>query len=186
MNKNLNKRDQLRKALNLTQDEMVMLLNISRPQWAYYELGKRDLPSSALERLAVIETLLASPKMNNATHIKLTEIQQKQTNKMLNDALKENKYQLQKLERMITRMESKNEASQKMLNLISLLANAKFKQPLHESVLPTLKKSAKETLEINNTVDLLKLKIQLHSLQIQEELLNKLIESNRIAKQELE
>lgn len=182
MTKNLNKRAQLRKTLNLTQDEMVMLLNISRPQWAYYELGKRDLPEAALERLVIIENLLASPEMINATDELQTEILQEQTNKILNDALKENKYQLETLERMITRMESKNEASQKMLKLISLLATAEFKEPLHESVLPILEKQAIKTLQINNSLDLLKLKIQLHPLQKQEELLNQLIESNRVEK----
>lgn len=165
MTKNLNKRAQLRKTLNLTQDDMVMLLNISRPQLAYYELGQRDLPTVTLERLAIIETLLQSPEMTNATDAQQTEIQQQQTNKMLNDALKVNERNQIKLERKMTRMEEKNEASQKMLKLISLLANVEFKELLHESVLPILKKQANDTLEINNSLDLLKLKIQLHSLQ---------------------
>lgn len=186
MTENLNKRAQLRKTLNLTQDEMVMLLNISRPQWAYYELGKRDLPTTASERLAVIETLLTSPEMNNASDEQQIEIQKQQTNEMLNEVKKENNRYEVKFERMITRIEEKNEASQKMLKLISLLAYAEFKEPLHESVLPILKKKANETLEINNSLDLLKLKIQLHSLQQQEVWLNQLIESNRIEKQESE
>lgn len=186
MTKNLNKRVQLRKTLNLTQEEMVMLLNISRSQWAYYELGKRDLPIAASERLVVIENLLTSPEMTKATDEQQTETKQQQTNEMLNARLKENNRYKVKLERMITRMEEKNEASQKMLKLISLLANAEFKKPLHESVLPILKKKVKETLEKYNSLDLLKLKIQLHSLQQQELWLNELIESNRIEKHGLE
>jgi transcriptional regulator with XRE-family HTH domain len=175
MTKNLNSRAQLRKTLNLTQDDMVMLLNISRPQWAYYELGKRELPTAALERLAVIEALLTSPEMTNATDVQQTEIQQQQTNKMLNDALKVNERNQIKLERMITRMEEKNEASQKMLKLISLLANAEFKEPLHESVLPILKKQANDSLEINNSLDLLKFKIQLHNLKQEASFLTSLL-----------
>jgi transcriptional regulator with XRE-family HTH domain len=165
MAKNLSKIAQIRKALNLTQDEMAMLFHISRPQWAYYELGKRDLPTAAFERLAVIEILLASPEINDAKEMEPIEIQKHQINEMLEDALKDNEYHQEKLERMITSMEEKKEASQKMLKLISTLEHTELKEPLHPSVLPILKKQAIKTLEQNNALDLLKLKIRLHSIK---------------------
>jgi len=39
--------NEIRKSLGLTQEQMAMLLGVSRSQLAYYELGRRDLPPKA-------------------------------------------------------------------------------------------------------------------------------------------
>ena len=53
-----------RELLGFSQEELALLLQVSRSQIAMYESGKRNLPIIAIEKLAV---MLAQSKKANAT-----------------------------------------------------------------------------------------------------------------------
>mgnify|MGYP006196488665 CR=1 FL=1 len=62
----MEKRTYLRNTLNLTQEEMAMLLKTKRIQLALYELGLRELPTTALIRASQIGNFMATAKVPEA------------------------------------------------------------------------------------------------------------------------
>ncbi|MFT3795355.1 helix-turn-helix domain-containing protein [Flavobacterium sp.] len=56
----MKKQNSLRNLLGVTQQEIAMLLNVSRGQWSMYECGRRDLPTHAVQLLAEIVAHLQS------------------------------------------------------------------------------------------------------------------------------
>ena len=67
------KRAYLRNELNLTQEEMAMLLKTKRLQLALYELESRELPSIASKRLTAIEFFMATAKAPEAKDYPMLE-----------------------------------------------------------------------------------------------------------------
>lgn len=50
--KNMKKIEKIRDQFGLTQNDLALLLRVTRSQLSMYELGKRDLPIAAKEQLA--------------------------------------------------------------------------------------------------------------------------------------
>ena len=50
----MEKTDNIRSLLGLSQENLALLLKVSRSQIAMYELGKRNLPVHAMEMLAIM------------------------------------------------------------------------------------------------------------------------------------
>lgn len=177
------KRAYYRKELNLTQEEMAILLKTNRTQLALYELDIRDLPTTALIRSSQIENFMATAKTPQTKDFPKLE---EEKEKFLQKALKDCKYYQLGIIRKLPKMEEACQSALKLLQLIDYLKEQVNEEALHPGAISILKEKVQKSLDKNGPNELMKLKLQLQLLQQEEALLNKLIESNRIEMQELE
>lgn len=50
----MKKQNDIRTLLGLKQEDIAMLLDVTRAHWGMYEIGKRDLPTAAMQKLSEI------------------------------------------------------------------------------------------------------------------------------------
>jgi len=111
----------IRNLLGLTQLEMAMLLRISRSQYSMYELGRRDLPLHAQQRLTEILTHVKGNEMKSQTLPVPTPQQLSQQHKQLTRLLRENEFQQLVVSRKIAEIEERRTERQKLLPLVDFL-----------------------------------------------------------------
>lgn len=117
----MKKRETICKLLGTTQEEMAMLLKVSRSQWAMFETGKRDLPSASLQFLSEILAHLQShdaKTTKSPANFAKEAAEKKQT---LEALVQENQYQQLRLAKKIAAIEKKQEASIKALQVVAYL-----------------------------------------------------------------
>ena len=129
----MKKRETICKLLGTTQEEMAMLLRVSRSQWSMFESGKRDLPSAALQFLSEILAHLQSPEAKT-TKTQATLAKEAAKKKQTLEALiKENQYQQLLVAKKIADIEKKQEASVKALQLAAFLNKRTDKNREHDA-----------------------------------------------------
>ena len=119
----MKKSSSVRALLGLTQEDMALLLKITRSQLSMYELGKRDLPLAAKLQLAemlkhVQETVAKSGA--NLPHIKLQEVKKE---KKVAELLLTNKYKQLVLDKKIKAIEKKYATYLAAMRLVGYLEN---------------------------------------------------------------
>lgn len=177
----------LRNELNLTQHEMSELLNITRSQLSLFELGLRELPTTALVRSSQISIFMATTKAPEAKDFPQIADWEEEKAEFLQKALKDCIYYQMGCNRKLPKMEEACQSALKLLQLIAFLENPINEEvALHPGAIVILKKKAQKSLAKNGPNEVMKLKLQLQVLQQQEVLLNQLIESSKIDKQALE
>jgi transcriptional regulator with XRE-family HTH domain len=172
-------RNSLRTALNLKQEDMAMLLGVSRAHWGMYEIGKRELPPRASQLL--FELL---EKLETTEAVALTAPQHKQQNEkeqqLLTQLLRENQYQQQKLARTIATTQTKQTAQLGLSVLMDHFADTKSRKPKNAEaerpyqVLKALHKPAD-----NHTATLLQQQIKLQTLQFEQKLLESKLQNQK-------
>ncbi|MEK8179942.1 helix-turn-helix transcriptional regulator [Flavobacterium buctense] len=183
----MEKREYLRKELNLTQYEMSELLNITRSQLSLFELGLRELPTSALVRSSQIGIFMATAKAPEAKDYPQIADWEEEKEKFLAKALDDCKYYQLGIIRKLPNMEEEYRVTLNLLQLIDYFKEQEVKEDaLHLGALVTLEDKAMKSLERCGPKEMVRKNYQLVMLQKQEEVLKELIESNRIEKQELE
>ena len=129
----MEKKETICKLLGTTQEEMGMLLGVSRGQWSMFESGKRDLPSAALQFLSEILAHLQSPEAKT-TKTQATLAKEAAKKKQTLEALiKENQYQQLLVAKKIADIEKKQEASVKALQLAAFLNKRTDKNREHDA-----------------------------------------------------
>lgn len=101
----MKEKDTFKKIVGVSQEEMAILLGISRTQWSMYECGQRDLPmAAAMEFAKMMEYLKnnSSKKMETKAFLKEEKIR---IQDILNKAIKKNEYKIFKLNEKIERAE---------------------------------------------------------------------------------
>lgn len=112
----MKKEHPIRTSLGLKQEDMAMLLGVSRAHWGMHEIGKRDLPSPAIQLLTEIFCHLQSPDAI-AKHTPDPQ-QQDVRRKQFESLLYENKFRQLLLARKIAQTEKKL-ATQVQLKLLA-------------------------------------------------------------------
>lgn len=164
-------RKHIREELNLTQQEMAMLLNISRSQWALYELGLRDLSIMASIRENQASRFLDSLGISEPKHFPgISEIESKK-DKFVADALKENEFNQRVCERKIGQMKKNYESALKFFHVVDFVFQSVDQEnAIHLAALKVLKGNAETALNKNGPHKLLKLQLRQKMLE-QEKLL---------------
>jgi transcriptional regulator with XRE-family HTH domain len=104
--------------LGLTQQDMAMLLNVSRSHYSLYELGKRSLPLHATQLLAEMLTHV-QPTGESAKRVQ--NVQQQARYNQLERLLRENEYQRVVFARKVDAIKKKHSAQQKLTMLGNFL-----------------------------------------------------------------
>lgn len=113
------KKKETRGMFGLTQQEIAMILNVSRSQWSQYECRKRSLPSATGLRLDEINSYMLSPKAKVSEN--LSKFENGHTKRVIEKRLEENEYQLERLNRRIDKAQQKLEKYEKAAQLMAFL-----------------------------------------------------------------
>lgn len=105
--------------LGITQQEMAMLLAVSRNQFSMFELGKRDLPLPAKQLLGEMLTYIQSPEVAAKSALPDTP---KASLPQLERLQRENQYQQLLTERKIAEATKKLQAQTRLLQLSAFLS----------------------------------------------------------------
>lgn len=129
----MKKENTIREMLGVTQEEMAMLLNISRSQWAMYESGQRDLPSATGQFFAAFFTYIKTKGKQEKTFPETIGLSQKELERLLH----KNEYQQLLLSEKIASVEKKQHAYVARLQLVDFLKNDTGK---HLNIMPELQR----------------------------------------------
>lgn len=114
----MKKEHPIRTLLGVKQEEIAMLLGVSRGHWSMFELGKRDLPLPAkqllAEMLAYVQSIDAAAKPSNPLQLNTTQ-------QRLERLIVENEYQQLLTARKIAAATKKHETQQRLLKLAAFL-----------------------------------------------------------------
>lgn len=93
--------DTSKKLLGLSQEEIAIILDITRSQWSMFDIGKRELPlHAALEYTKILEYI----QLNQTKEIEIQnfmKVNEKRIYDVLEREMKENTYKLNRLNRKI-------------------------------------------------------------------------------------
>lgn len=158
------------KELGLKQEELAVLLNISKGQLAMFETGKRELPTSAMLLLAPMLQFVQeeSLKSGSAEMLKSQAVLKK---KVLAQLLKENQYKQKLLERKLEIAENKYQANKTAIELMRFLEKeATKKEDSPNGLVKLIERRAATELEQNSWEVVAKLQIQKEVLLMEEKM----------------
>lgn len=174
----MQKDKKIRELLGLRQEDMALLLRVTRSQWAMYETGKRDLPLVAQLKLGELLAFIQEPK--NAVVDNFVDVQSEdaKTKKVFENLKLINKHRQILTEHKLKAIEKKYEAGVTALRFIHFL-ETKDQQILteQEMVLTVLKVKAEEAIRKNGLHFQAKYRFKLKSLLQEEVLLNEILEN---------
>lgn len=173
----MEKDKKIRELLGLRQEDMALLLRVTRSQWAMYEIGKRDLPLVAQLKLAEILAFIQEPKNDAVDNFVDLESEGVKTKKVFENLKLINKHRQILTEYKLKAIEKKYEAGITALRFIHFL-ETKDQQivPEQEMVLTVLKVKAEEAIRKNALHLQAKYRFKLKSLLQEEELLNEMVQ----------
>lgn len=115
----------IKNLFGLTQEEMAMLLGISRGQWAMYDIKKRDLPSAANIKFSTILCHLHNVKQPSEESQQVLKEEQEKRHEWLKREKSNLEYKKHLLERKILAIENKRVQCYAALEVVSYLASEK-------------------------------------------------------------
>ena len=158
--------------LGFTQEQMAMILKISRSQYSMFELGKRDLPLHATQLLGEIITHLNASKPTYKTPEQLTKYQA--PTQFLERLLLENEYQQMLLTRKIAAANKKFEAKVKVMRVVEFLNNhSTHKGERSRNMLDSMAREASKGFEEKKIVAMKSNEFKLEVLLFEQKLLEK-------------
>ncbi|WP_300565433.1 helix-turn-helix transcriptional regulator [Flavobacterium sp.] len=143
----------LSKLLGLTQEEMAMLLGVSRGQWSMYEARKRDLPATAMMQLAEVLSHVQNKKEVSSESQKLAQAEQIKAQEKLQQEYRNLEFKNRILDKRIASIEKKRAEGYAALEV------AHFLETQQQDTSDTLRKSIE--IRAKNTLN----KFSLHQLQ---------------------
>jgi transcriptional regulator with XRE-family HTH domain len=162
----MKKKETIRQELGITQEAMAALLNIRRSQLAMYEIGKRDLSTTARVLLAEMQLFLQSLETQSEMKSKTT-LENKQ--QLLAKFLLENQYKKEKVARKIEEIEKKQRSHRNALLLVQHIeSRSQVRTPILNTVLHGITIRAKKGLVGLDNTRQTTLCIQLELLALEE------------------
>lgn len=166
----MEKTDNIRSLLGLSQVNLALLLKVSRSQIAMYELGKRNLPLHAMEML----TIMLSHSQKETTKIEVKTSTTIEEQNFLKKLLLKNSHQQLLVERKIRTLEKKQNILETSKKIISHLLKDNSNMKKSEiAILKAIAVKSKSYDTQNYTIDLLQLELKKEVLVFEEKLLQK-------------
>lgn len=167
----------IREQLGVTQEELALLLKVTRSQLSMYELGKRDLPIAAKKQLA---ELLLYVKEQSTTQKKVKSVMKEEVllkKSIIEKLIHTNLHHQIKVGRALDRFEKKLEAGQASLNLIDFLENKTVKKEKDtDLLLKSMKSKSLNVVKKSNLATLTKLQIQKEVLEAEKMVLERFLQ----------
>lgn len=159
------------KELGLKQEELAVLLNISKGQLAMFETGKRDLPIAAMQQIAPMLQFVQEESLKSGS-AEVMKFQAADKKKVLAHLLKENQYKQKLLERKLEIAEKKfqsNCTAMQLMRFLEIDASKKGNSP--NGLVKLIEARAVKELEQNSWEVVVKLQIQKEVLVMEEKML---------------
>ena len=168
----MKKTNSIRQQLGVTQENLALLLKVSRSQLSMYELGKRDLPVEAKKQLA---EMLQHAQKNSSKHTKSVTAEKKRImlrEKEIKRLLASNQYKTLLVERKIKALEKKNQSNNNALDVVTFLEKQeKNKEIKNDLILKNIKNKALKKIEKEGLAQLIKYQIKKECLRIENDFL---------------
>ena len=157
---------QCRAALGLSQSELAGLLQVSRSHYSMMELGERNMSTTMLLKLVNLAGLGGEEVEH---HLCQEEEQQQaaQCQTFLEDTRRECRYQLQKLERELSKMEERRQQLLRKLSSIRFLHREKTQDRRSKLLLRIMEEDCRRTLERCSLKHIAQLQLQVASIREQ-------------------
>ena len=143
----------IKNLLGFTQEEMSILLGVSRGQWSMYESGKRDLPLPAKEQLASMLSHVQIAKEVSPEIQKLSKVEQLKAQEKLQQEYRNLEFKNKILDKRIASIEKKRAEGYAALEVVHFLETQQ--QDTFDALRKSIEIRAKNTLN----------KFSLHQLQ---------------------
>lgn len=168
----MKKHDNIRDLLGITQEDLAALLKISRTQLSMYEIGKRELPSTAIIQLADMLRYLQEDASKSADTTSLLKEQAIQKEKAFEEMRKENHFKQLVVEKKLNVLEKKYKANLSAFQLMKYLEKQDTENGKLEShLLKTIERKALAELNKNGLAMITKYKIEKEVLQAEEKII---------------
>ena len=168
----MRKRENIRDAFGISQEELAIVLKITRSQLAMFETGKRELPSTAIIQLADMLRYLQEDASKSADTTSLLKAQEIQKGKALEEMRKENHFKQLVLEKKLNALEKKYKANLSAFQLMKYMEKQDTKNGKLEShLLKTIERKALAELNKNGLVMITKYKIEKEVLEAEEKII---------------
>ena len=163
----MKKENPIRALLGIKQEDMAMLLRVSRSQWSMFELGKRDLPVEAKYLLVAMLKHLQEPVVvSKSLPHEAEQLAKKQA--QLERLLKENEYQQLRIAKKLAAGKKKYAANLKRLQLVHFLTTHNHaKQRPNTELLQTIAKRSTNELDDMGLATLFKHELKQELLQLE-------------------
>ena len=155
----------IKNLLGLSQEEISMILGISRIQWAMYETGRRDIPLAAKQQLAALLSNTQQAKSVSPESIMMGEKEQKSEKEWLNREYKAIDHKQQYLERKIIAIESIRVECFAALEVVHYL-ESQSENEFTISLAKSIKTRATNTLNKHSSIRLLEMKLKKESFEM--------------------
>lgn len=171
--------------LGLTQNQMALLLGVSRAQWSMYESGKRNLPLQAKQLLAEMMGFLKFADKGVAVR-QLVIAQQEVAKKRLEQLLTDNEDQLYVVSKKLAPLELKYQSNLDAVGVVAYLnAHPILKDKLDTELLGVIARQASEALSKSGLADLTALRVKQESLELKKLILGSALQKTIKTLQEL-
>jgi transcriptional regulator with XRE-family HTH domain len=123
-------KDTFKKLLGLSQEEMAIILGITRTQWSMYEIGKRNLPSAAAVEFS---KLLHYIQENHSKEMEMPDFMKEEEKRVygqLGKDIQKNEYKLNRLTKKMERAQLLYEDAFAALQVVAYLES----QPKNEKI----------------------------------------------------
>lgn len=168
----MRKRENIRDAFGISQEELAIVLKITRSQLAMFETGKRELPSTAIIQLADMLRYLQEDASKSADTTSLLKAQAIQKGKALEEMRKENHFKQLVLEKKLNALEKKYKANLSAFQLMKYMEKQDTKNGKLEShLLKTIERKALAELNKNGLAIITKYKIEKEVLEAEEKII---------------
>lgn len=164
----MKKTNTISKLLGFTQEDMALLLGVSRGQWSMYESGKRDIPVQAKQLLAEMLKFMQTPAAIISRKLPHVAHQEAKKKEQLERLLKENEYQQLIIAKKLAALEKKYTAALVVLQLMDHLATlSHHKKALDQELLDSIAGKSALTLTKSGLPSLIKLQIKQEVLEME-------------------
>lgn len=120
----MKKGESICKQLGIRQEELAMLLKISKGQLAMFEIGKRDIPLTAKKQLTEMLMNIQKNKSISVNNHKILEEEKKNTRDWLFKEFNDLKHKELELDRKIKKIQEVREEALKALEVVQYLESA--------------------------------------------------------------
>ena len=166
----MKKKQNIRILLGMSQEDLALILQVSRSQIAMYELGKRSLPVDAMEKLTVMLSVVQNNTSIAMSKDKISNFEQT----FLKNKLLKNKHHQLIVEKRINALLKKQSAINASKQIISHLLNKNSNIKKNEiAFLKNIEAKTQNKTAQNNAVTLLQLELKKEILVFEEKLIQK-------------
>jgi predicted transcriptional regulator len=170
----------LKPILGLTQEEIAMLLGVTRVQWAHYTVGRRDLPLAAKIKLTdVLSSVQQKKTSGNEKAHHIMDAENKKAQDWLQQEFKAIPFKELELDKKINKILEIRADAFKALEVAHYIESQKEVHPI-ETLAEFIQIRAKNTLKKHNLQQVQELQLKKESLQMLKLQLEKKMNNLRI------